>query len=118
MFIPMYARLLSTESLYLNLTDCQFTERGMEYHSNRSVTASGLTCQRWDRQYPHSHNFTDSANFPDHNLSDAANFCRNPDGRASGPWCFTVDPGILWESCRISRCQGASIVIVCHNIFA
>ena len=33
------------------------------------------------------------------------NWCRNPDGRGSHPWCYTVDPSVRWEYCDIPVCQ-------------
>ena len=51
------------------------------YNGTLNVTLKGYTCQRWDSQHPHMHNW----NFPDHfpndaSLYDAHNYCRNPDG--------------------------------------
>uniref|UniRef100_A0A8C7XUI1 Coagulation factor II (thrombin) n=1 Tax=Oryzias sinensis TaxID=183150 RepID=A0A8C7XUI1_9TELE len=32
------------------------------------------------------------------------NFCRNPDKRSEGPWCFTKDPSVQKETCRVPKC--------------
>lgn len=36
------------------------------------------------------------------------NLCRNPDGDTA-PWCYTTDPSVRWEYCRIERC-GDSLI--------
>lgn len=33
------------------------------------------------------------------------NFCRNPDGDAGGPWCYTTDPAVRFQSCGIKSCR-------------
>ncbi len=47
--------------------------------------------------------------FPDSSLSAAASYCRNPNRRPSGIWCF-VETGIpgdtAWESCHVPVCNG------------
>ncbi|XP_048456971.1 plasminogen isoform X1 [Rhincodon typus] len=81
-------------------TDC-FTENGYDYRGTTSVTVSGKRCQGWDSMTPHSHEKT-SRNFPEAGLVD--NYCRNPDNDRA-PWCYTTDPSVRWEYCRISKCQ-------------
>nr|XP_019969401.1 PREDICTED: prothrombin [Paralichthys olivaceus] len=39
---------------------------------------------------------------PNSNLHE--NFCRNPDNRPEGPWCFTQDPTVQKEACRVPTC--------------
>ena len=63
-------------------------------------------CQRWDSQSPHPHNLTDPERFPDVSVEAASNYCRNPDGKPEGPWCFTDDPFVEWEYCDIPACSG------------
>ena len=61
----------------------------------------------------HSHTASD---FPDLTLSDASNYCRNPDGRtAHGPWCYTIDPDVTWEFCGIPFCYKQGILNYYHN---
>uniref|UniRef100_A0A3B3HH60 Kringle domain-containing protein n=1 Tax=Oryzias latipes TaxID=8090 RepID=A0A3B3HH60_ORYLA len=67
-----------------------------------NATPEGVTCQRWDSQFPHNHSF-----LPEHfkckNLTE--NHCRNPDG-ADYPWCFTTDPKQRIAKCtHIPRCD-------------
>ena len=71
---------------------CIFTN-GTAYSGNASTTESGLTCQMWSVDTPHNHSYN---NVGEHN------YCRNPDG--DGVWCFTTDPGKLWEYCDIPLC--------------
>ena len=81
--------------------DCKRATFGGDYTGTANRTISGLACQRWDAQTPHSHTFTDPKAYPDTTLEDAANYCRNPapsDG--VGLWCFTMDSGTRWEVCE------------------
>ena len=70
-----------------------------EYRGQRSITATGRECQRWDAQTPHSHDRT-AANYPNAGLE--SNFCRDPKGNGKA-WCYTTDPAKRWEACSI--CQ-------------
>ena len=36
---------------------CKTTSKGREYNGSLSTTRGGLTCQRWDSNYPHSYVF-------------------------------------------------------------
>lgn len=58
-----------------------------------------------------SHEYTDLLRFPDGNLADSANYCRNPNGRQRGPWCFTVDNNVEWEYCDVPRCGKTNILL-------
>ncbi|XP_042306539.1 plasminogen [Sceloporus undulatus] len=73
---------------------------GENYQGKVSQTESGLQCQPWASQEPHSHGYL-PANFPEKNLR--SNYCRNPDGEPR-PWCFTTSPTKRWEFCNIPRC--------------
>lgn len=82
------------------------TAEGQEYVGTVSVTENGRPCQRWDSQYPNQHEFNNPEYFPDADVSEASNYCRNPDGRATGPWCFTKVPDVREENCGIPVCEG------------
>ena len=64
-----------------------------DYDGDLSTTRSGRTCQAWSRQQPHLHNWGA--------LHADGNYCRNPDARASGAWCYTTDPARRSESCAL-----------------
>lgn len=90
------------------LCECKTDVAGHQYLGINTTTQSGRTCQYWDSQSPHAHNFTDS-DFPDHELLDASNKCRNPrSARPLGPWCYTSDPEPEWEYCSIPLCDESS----------
>ncbi len=72
-----------------------------DYRGDIAVTKSGLECQRWDSQSPHSHSRT-RKNYPDAGLSE--NYCRNPDNEPGGAWCYTTDPNKRWEYCDVPKC--------------
>nr|XP_020468372.1 hepatocyte growth factor [Monopterus albus] len=75
--------------------------RGEGYRGTIDVTPTGLTCQRWDSQYPHNHTFLPQA-YPCKDLRE--NYCRNPDGQEL-PWCFTTDPRVRTMFCtNIPQC--------------
>ncbi|XP_033748660.1 plasminogen-like [Pecten maximus] len=65
------------------------------YNGQITCTESGLTCQRWDQQTPHSHGYFTS--------SDLNNYCRISSD-TTAPWCFTLDPSIRWEYCPVPTC--------------
>lgn len=69
---------------------------GHNYMGCATKTKTGKTCQRWDAQYPHTHNWWASdvgqASWP-------TNFCRNPGGGHHGLWCYTTDWGTRWDDC-------------------
>jgi hypothetical protein len=83
--------------------DCKLDIKGHTYAGNIMNTVTGRTCQRWNSQSPHQHN-QQAANFPERHLGDAGSYCRNPDNKPGGPWCYTTEP--VWEYCNISLCQG------------
>jgi len=85
---------------------CKTTLKGPEYIGDMDVTVSGRKCQAWSSQTPHTHsrNSEHGYKFPDGNDKAARNYCRNPDLEADGPWCYTTDPKVRWEMCKIHTC--------------
>ena len=80
---------------------CVNTE-GLIYSGNESFTRGYVQCQWWDSQHPHAHRFTDPAMFLDANLTDAANYCRAPDGERIW-WCYTTSTEQRWDYCDFDR---------------
>ncbi|XP_073667451.1 apolipoprotein(a)-like isoform X3 [Paramisgurnus dabryanus] len=103
---------------YCNVHSCEDPSRpaaedcmhctGEDYRGKISITESGYTCQRWDSQTPHKHDFVLSI-LPGKHLEE--NYCRNPDGQPR-PWCYTTDPSKRWEYCSIPRCSTTPPTIV------
>nr|XP_055041438.1 apolipoprotein(a)-like isoform X2 [Misgurnus anguillicaudatus] len=92
---------------YCNVPNCEDPSRpdcmhctGEDYRGKISITESGYTCQRWDSQTPHKHDFVLSI-LPGKHLEE--NYCRNPDGQPK-PWCYTTNPSKRWEFCSIPQC--------------
>ncbi|CAG0896962.1 unnamed protein product [Cyprideis torosa] len=90
--------------------ECKRTSMGKEYRGHRNTTVSGRICQRWYRDIPHKVKGAAllSENYPDETIHAARNYCRNPDGDAKGPWCYTTDEEVKWEYCDVPFCPGAS----------
>uniref|UniRef100_A0A663MQJ1 Plasminogen n=1 Tax=Athene cunicularia TaxID=194338 RepID=A0A663MQJ1_ATHCN len=89
----------------LSVSHCMHCS-GENYHGEVATTVSGIECQRWDSQKPHSHGYLPE-NFPEKDLK--MNYCRNPDGEPR-PWCFTTNPTKRWEYCDIPRCKDISFI--------
>ena len=45
--------------MYINHVECRSSVEGAEYMGTVSTTVGGLTCQRWEDQFPHNHTYTD-----------------------------------------------------------
>jgi len=65
------------------------------YRGCQSKTKTGLTCQKWTDQSPHTHRATPAGN-PGMGLG-GHNYCRNPDGEKT-IWCYTTTSK-RWEYC-------------------
>ncbi|XP_069888534.1 prothrombin [Dipodomys merriami] len=74
---------------------------GTNYRGTVNVTRSGIECQLWNSRYPHKPDIN-STTHPGAELQE--NFCRNPDGSTTGPWCYTTDPTVRREECSIPVC--------------
>lgn len=76
--------------------------KGVNYEGNINITKSGRQCQHWRYNFPHPIMREFNVSEPNSNLKE--NFCRNPDNRPEGPWCFTQDPTVQKETCRVPTC--------------
>ena len=63
-----------------------------------SCTMSGVPCQRWDVNSPHTTRTRPSD--PD---DLASNYCRDPNDTGA-PWCYTINPALRWKLCPIAKC--------------
>ena len=90
---------------YHGVDDCYVDGNGTGYRGNIAVTKSGKQCQPWSSQQPHAHMFTHLA-YPHAGLG-GHNYCRNPGGVRSGPWCHTVDPMTPLELCEVPPAQAS-----------
>nr|BDS91678.1 prothrombin [Heterodontus japonicus] len=93
--------LLSQPPTAESLGPC-IPDQGSAYRGTLNVTISGKHCQPWDSQYPHEHNFT-REKMPTANLE--GNYCRNPDMDEDGVWCFTTDPAVETDYCKLNYCD-------------
>ena len=83
---------------------------GRFYQGHQNTTATGLTCQTWFSRDPHVQTMPQGI-FPEMNL--AKNYCRNPGGTEPSPWCYTTDPMIRWQHCKIEPC-GKIFIMILH----
>ncbi|KAF7664240.1 hypothetical protein LDENG_00184000 [Lucifuga dentata] len=102
-----------SEDTSVNVTTSCVQGKGTDYRGTMNVTPKGVTCQRWDSQFPHNHSFIPQ-NFKCKDLRE--NYCRNPNG-ADYPWCFTTDPNQRTANCtHIPRCDAeATQKIECYE---
>ncbi|NXQ94582.1 PLMN protein, partial [Sagittarius serpentarius] len=75
---------------------------GKDYRGTEAKTWSGIPCQKWAEKTPHKPNYTPEKH-PNAGLDE--NYCRNPDGDESGPWCYTTDPATRFDYCNIPECE-------------
>ncbi|NP_001380514.1 hepatocyte growth factor-like protein isoform 6 precursor [Homo sapiens] len=78
---------------------------GVGYRGTMATTVGGLPCQAWSHKFPNDHKYTPTLR---NGLEE--NFCRNPDGDPGGPWCYTTDPAVRFQSCGIKSCREAACV--------
>ena len=74
---------------------------GRFYQGQLNTTNLGLECQEWFTNEPHVQTMPKNI-FPE--MNSAKDFCRNPGGTESSPWCYTTDPSIRWQYCDIPKC--------------
>ncbi|EAA04776.2 AGAP006988-PA [Anopheles gambiae str. PEST] len=92
--------LVSEEVTY----DCRMGN-GRFYLGTVNVTSTGIPCQKWDSQEPHSHHKPPLV-FAE--LQDAENYCRNAGGEEPTPWCYTMDKTVRWQACDIPLCPNST----------
>ncbi|XP_004674018.1 PREDICTED: plasminogen [Condylura cristata] len=85
--------------------DCMFGI-GKGYRGKKATTVTGTPCQPWAAQEPHKHSIFTPETKPQAGLEE--NYCRNPDGDTSGPWCYTMNPRKLFDYCDIPQCASSA----------
>ena len=84
-------------TLNLNLDHTCYEDNGEYYRGTEAKTVNGLDCIAWDQQIS-----LHSAKYPE--LIGGHNYCRNPGGLESQPWCFAKHPDIRKVPCAVSKC--------------
>ncbi|KAM5234506.1 hepatocyte growth factor-like protein isoform 4-T5 [Hipposideros larvatus] len=80
-------------------------DNGVKYRGTVAITTGGLPCQHWSHRFPNDHRY-----MPTLRNGLEENFCRNPDGDPRGPWCYTTDPAVRFQSCGIKSCREAACI--------
>uniref|UniRef100_A0A4W4FYS0 Kringle domain-containing protein n=1 Tax=Electrophorus electricus TaxID=8005 RepID=A0A4W4FYS0_ELEEL len=99
--VPICDAIPHTEEPIITPAEDCYERDGSSYRGVMSETISGKKCQLWTSMEPHAHQKTPQK-FPNADLR--RNLCRNPDGDRA-PWCYTTDPSVRWEYCKIERCS-------------
>ena len=82
--------------------NCTRTAKGEFYVGMVDTSINNRTCLPWnDVLHAVGRNGT-YWTFPGGNSSGS--YCRNPDGRGGGPWCFVLMDGTA-ETCDVSNCS-------------
>ena len=84
-------------------SECKVDVYGVSYDGKTNSTESGRDCQNWSSQIPHKHSFEWVGDL---------NYCRNPDGKAYGPWCYTLDEKTTWEYCNVPLCGEITFIFL------
>ena len=86
--------------------DCKRTSLGEFYVGSNNKTRSLRECVNWDG-YITDENWTWT--FPDKTVDKLKNYCRNPDQKPEGPWCYHDYHG-SWEYCLVPLCQSIAFL--------
>ena len=76
--------------------------RQTDYRGSLSVSKKGYECQKWTEQTPNAHTRTPE-NYPDAGLGDH-NYCRNPDNRSGGAYCYVNTAEDDRDDCDVPTC--------------
>lgn len=90
-----------------DITKCKLTHLGLDFTGAIAKTDSNVRCQSWTTTLPvHKvdESFTDK-NFAEFSMKKAKNYCRNPNKSPEGPWCYTMDPQLIYETCGLPLCS-------------
>ncbi|XP_059177044.1 uncharacterized protein LOC131956549 [Physella acuta] len=100
--------------LFTSALECRQTDSGTDYKGQHNVTNNGQPCADWSFIATKNYNFSDYE-FPDGNISDVRNFCRNPILKSTGqpltsyrPICYYHIPAQYmtgWGYCDLFACN-------------
>ena len=87
--------------------ECKEPGKSRDYRGTLAVTKTGKTCQAWTDDVPHQRDQEAKipSNYPDASITEAQNYCRDPDDPSEGTWCYTMDPAKRWEYCQLPTCE-------------
>uniref|UniRef100_A0A6P7G077 Uncharacterized protein LOC114336079 isoform X4 n=1 Tax=Diabrotica virgifera virgifera TaxID=50390 RepID=A0A6P7G077_DIAVI len=89
-----------------DLSICKVSHLGLEYKGTVQKTESKVRCQSWTSSQPHQiRDDLLDANFSDGSRKTAKNFCRNPNTDPLGPWCYSMNLDLQFETCALPLCQ-------------
>ena len=115
LFKPSFKMIADNFQPFFKDSACFTDDRGQDYRGFRHTTRYGHLCQKWTEQSPHRHDKTPEK-YPDKGLGDH-NFCRNPDTKSDGPWCYTTVNSITQQYCAIFEprisCRKGEIPLIC-----
>ncbi|KAI1280314.1 Tyrosine-protein kinase transmembrane receptor ROR2 [Halotydeus destructor] len=75
-----------------------YNGNGEEYRGTAHRTVDGVECGTWTRQV-----FYRTSDYPE--IIGGHNFCRNPGGMESQPWCFVYDGEMKKQLCDVPKCN-------------
>ncbi|XP_057302395.1 uncharacterized protein LOC130636628 isoform X2 [Hydractinia symbiolongicarpus] len=75
---------------------------GTSYNGTVNITSTGKACLPWN-----INPFLSSPVYS--NLKN--NYCRNPQGYATAPWCYVNATNRDWEFCDVPKCEGSKVKI-------
>jgi len=82
--------------------DC-YTGNGADYEGLKAMTKNGRPCKNWVEEGSISPTTLGIGNH---------NFCRNPQGSKTKPWCFTIDPAVEFDFCDVPECKPSALAPV------
>jgi uncharacterized protein YegL len=75
-----------------------------DYIGCQTTTVSGLSCNYWDEVEDTPYKADRRGRFPkaavEGNILGGHNYCRNPDKKAGGIWCYTSSVETPWDYCE------------------
>lgn len=104
-----FITLVVGDTLPGNLTDfniCKLSHLGLEYLGTVSNSESRVRCQSWSSNQPHKiKDDIKDIQFADGSKIEAKSYCRNPTKSSMGPWCYTMNYDLQFETCGLPLCS-------------